>query len=1401
MSSVTATSVPREEDGANKDCGDGSTLTVSVAVKSNSLPSSGAASADPVAALKAQQGNCDGETAEIKEEPMDIDQTNHKDAAANSTNAVKENNCAQSPTAAATPASTTMTDSESSKPASSMTAAGGMTCSSPSTSQATSSPLPPPPSTSAALSPNRLTFSTTELEVLSELDSSAFGYLKLSEEKHARKKKLATKAISYMEQIVALKNFRKRKRPGGDTVEDDLSNNNDKRTSSSSSSSAAGAVAPVSSSSVKPKVYCKLGHLHLLLEDYTKALSAYRKYNLLAAEEARNDVLFLYGQGLVFFHYNAYHWATRSFQQALYVQPNFARASEVHARLGIMAKINGDLSSSLKYFKLAKKCYESPLETRPCVLSEEGIQFHIAHLHEISGKQSKAIALYKELLDSKGESLSSSLKAEIHRQLGWTYYNAEMLGDKQTRYFIVFGPLSTVKLDKTNNNNNAFYRIQAAIEHLQKSIEIEPKSGHSLYLLGRCFAAIGKVHDAFIAYRNSDDKSESNADTWCSIGVLYQQQNQHMDALQAYIYAVQLEKYHLAAWTNLGLLYESFSQLHDALSCYINAVAKQKTPIPNLHQRIKYLKTQLSGAPAQGPSHRPKQLPSVEEAWNLPVSNEMSGRHSNAMKMTKENKKRDVQQQQQQQGPTGLTQTQLQTLHYLQSQTHLTPQQHHVLQQLQHQQQQMQQQNENKTAAAAEPVDDLLNQLQGKDLSSVSEKDIEAMISGQNIDSLAESLLKQIAGDAPSDSVGPSSNVVGNGVQVNGEVKKECDVDKEDRDDEDDDNVGKKLGSLVDVPTSLDTVVVWKEVQVSSNMSGDEIVEECRKVDQFALESLVSYCPNPPVPPPKPKARAGLSKEQLLPPTPSVYLENKKDAFSPQLQEFCVQQPITVVRGIAGALKLDLGLFSTKTLQESHKKANIEVITHAKQLPEENWDPALGRTVWKSPVTKSLMTVGGYAKYQTAVFQESLKEEQDKPAGYGRGASAAAAAAELENELAMQAARRSKKKNRPVVQFGSFVDLSEQRQWRTQLTELMKLPSWTRVVSGGNLLSHVGYQIRGINTVQLQMKVPGCRTLAHQEPNNFCAVDINIGPGECEWFAIPFEYWGVVASLCEKHGVSLARGGNWWPNMKDLMDEEIPVYRFMQRPGDLVWVNSGCINWTQSVGWSNNIRWNVGPLGARQYSVALERYQWNKLQSVPSAVPLVHLSWNLAKNIKINQNDERLYTAIRKTLRESLKRFILLVDYVKQLKVEPKFHGRRKYESAHQCSLCEAELFGIFFVKEAPNGTHVVNCIDCVRAESRTLSGYVCLQEYHVSELVRVYDNFRMQQVPNAPQSHNSTISHGHGHGALFGSAGAPGHASAGATAAAAGGHMSSSAAATAAAMAAAAAAAASNSNHVISSY
>lgn len=53
-----------------------------------------------------------------------------------------------------------------------------------------------------------------------------------------------------------------------------------------------------------------------------------------------------------------------------------------------------------------------------------------------------------------------------------------------------------------------------------------------------------------------------------------------------------------------------------------------------------------------------------------------------------------------------------------------------------------------------------------------------------------------------------------------------------------------------------------------------------------------------------------------------------------------------------------------------------------------------------------------------------------------------------------------------------------------QLHELTKLPAFVRVVSAGNLLSHVGHTILGMNTVQLYMKVPGSRTPGEYNHHN-----------------------------------------------------------------------------------------------------------------------------------------------------------------------------------------------------------------------------------------------------------------------------------------------------------------------------
>ena len=73
-----------------------------------------------------------------------------------------------------------------------------------------------------------------------------------------------------------------------------------------------------------------------------------------------------------------------------------------------------------------------------------------------------------------------------------------------------------------------------------------------------------------------------------------------MDALQAYICAVQLDHSHAAAWMDLGTLYESCGQSHDAIKCYINATrSKACLNTAALTQRIKLLQV---GSPRYNPA-------------------------------------------------------------------------------------------------------------------------------------------------------------------------------------------------------------------------------------------------------------------------------------------------------------------------------------------------------------------------------------------------------------------------------------------------------------------------------------------------------------------------------------------------------------------------------------------------------------------------------------------------------------------------------------------------------------------------------------------------------------------------------------------------------------------------------
>ncbi|XP_048349619.1 lysine-specific demethylase 6A isoform X2 [Sphaerodactylus townsendi] len=587
-------------------------------------------------------------------------------------------------------------------------------------------------------------------------------------------------------------------------------------------------------------------------------------------------------------------------------------------------------------------------------------------------------------------------------------------------------------------------------------------------------------------------------------------------------------------------------------------------------------------------------------------------------------------------------------------------------------------------------------------------------------------------------------------------------------------------------PTKTDLPLIGRKpnsqiipsMSVSIYPSSAEVLKACRNLGKNGLSNssiLLDKCP-PPRPPPPP--HPPLPKDKLNPPTPSIYLENKRDAFFPPLHQFCTNpnNPVTVIRGLAGALKLDLGLFSTKTLVEANNEHLVEVRTQLLQPSDENWDPTGTKKIWRCESSKSQTTIAKYAQYQASSFQESLKiasgdggngiSTEDFRLLVGEGSQhcilpdhSNAVGGLMQGSLNLIDSEGQKEENEKkshhkdhsdnestssdnsgrrrkgpfkTIKFGTNIDLSDDRKWKLQLHELTKLPAFVRVVSAGNILSHVGHTILGMNTVQLYMKVPGSRTPGHQENNNFCSVNINIGPGDCEWFVVPENYWGVMNDFCERNNMNFLMG-SWWPDLEDLYEANVPVYRFIQRPGDLVWINAGTVHWVQSIGWCNNIAWNVGPLTVCQYKLAVERYEWNKLQSVKSIVPMVHLSWNIARNIKVS--DPKLFEMIKYCLLRTLKQCQTLREALIAAGKEIVWHERTKEEPAHYCSICEVEVFNLLYVTNESNSrkTYIVHCLDCARKITGNLENFVVLEQYKMEDLMQVYDQFTL--APPLPSS------------------------------------------------------------------
>lgn len=402
-----------------------------------------------------------------------------------------------------------------------------------------------------------------------------------------------------------------------------------------------------------------------------------------------------------------------------------------------------------------------------------------------------------------------------------------------------------------------------------------------------------------------------------------------------------------------------------------------------------------------------------------------------------------------------------------------------------------------------------------------------------------------------------------------------------------------------------------------------------------------------------------------------------------------------------------------------------------------------------------MSTISRYASYQVTSFRESLQEEKESKSG-GPKASLTKESETDSNESASQQARKvnsnsqssshfypdlnqnSNQANNSSSKGSAFkkfkiepqkvkyvksadkIDLSDEKKWRAQLNELNKLPNFIKCVSASNMLTHAGSTLPGINTVVMNMHVPGCKILGNRAPNNFCYININVGPGDYEWCATSPEYSSIITRLCNRHGFEF-EDKKWWPQPCDLQKYNIPVYRFSQRPGDLVWVNSGTIFWVQSNGWCNNIQWNVGPLNAKQFKSASESFELNKFTFRRSDVPMIQLTWNIVININIIV-DEELFNHIVDVLRRSLRYCMLIKDLIQEYdRSINQTEGELGPKKAKYCSLCEFEVFNIYFMTEKDEQLH---CVECARRLDPTFKKFDIRQDYGLDYLMKLHDTF-----------------------------------------------------------------------------
>ncbi|KAI6218463.1 JmjC domain protein [Aphelenchoides besseyi] len=445
---------------------------------------------------------------------------------------------------------------------------------------------------------------------------------------------------------------------------------------------------------------------------------------------------------------------------------------------------------------------------------------------------------------------------------------------------------------------------------------------------------------------------------------------------------------------------------------------------------------------------------------------------------------------------------------------------------------------------------------------------------------------------------------------------------------------------------------------------------------------------------------------------PLIYVDNKSEAESDALRSKCLDSPLVLIRGLVEACDIQMGRFTSKEINELAGDHKMEL--------REQWllSNVMQKSNWYYPSYEKSTRLSNYTNYQGKMFADMISDAYKILDGR-RKKRARFAPYDLPN---VDSPRSMERKNgKAKFYFGTNLDFSE-RIFNRQVAELQKLPPFLKVHDKSNFLSYLSL-IKGMNSAQFYMKIKNCRTPAHLENNTFCSVNLNIGQGDCEWFGIPYEYYPIVDEMCKQKKLNFLSSA-WWPVYEELIAANIPVYRFTQRRGDVVFVNGGTIHWVEASGFTNNVAWNVGPACVEQYKLNIMSMEWNLSRKFVSLVPVEYMTWKLAKEFRTN--DHELYKMIRGVLIRSFAYTIMTLDYARKRGLRIEMISEELNLKTTNCTRCTAEIFNCIFVISLPLGnSYEPFCLQCIQQENE--SKVELWQVFELDYLKETLDNFKPQ--------------------------------------------------------------------------